>query len=779
MGLIENIRSLFKKEQVIPSTNITRYDTSSISIPKYSELSEDAKKVVDGYIEKIDLEKLETYGNELSENAVASTHLLFNTYRRITTKPLESELSRLSDGEIAERKINALIYIEELELYKQILINLQEESTLRAVSLEEIKRRESKRKFDFLGLFGRAERLKRKNQMELLERAAERMKISKKTVEQQMQVVENEINTDEIVSATVDRHNKNELLKSEGKDKFSLKKQNLLRQLILERKTNEMIQMASLVTPEGVKALQRLENNKKKYGMYTDEQEVVEVLARVQIKLDIYAYTHRGDLEQLRQEVLEIKRQEKTTKKREELLSKVNRIQTMYKIFGQYVTPEDLQSLYQAKFDVLTIGANEQEKSPFAEIKNKEEMEYYAKIIEAKLEDTLLGRNAYFANEFGENQPDAIQIVRKIIKKENGDYSGEKILANKRVLAFLLAFENEDGMNDFVKGIYFQKEEIVDTRKEDIEDIFELADMLPLDIIRVLDKSKKSFGQRRPWVELFELSKYNDKKTNIGEELVLPEGIIVLKERLEQFENVRKLIFPKSLKRVGNSVFSCYFYLTEVEFNEGLEEIGWKAFQACSSLTKVKFNKDLQGIDGLAFDSCNNLTEVEFNESLEGIGYRAFQDCHCLTKVKFNGGLPGMAPDVFGLFTNVTEFVIGEGVERIFFDNTFIRDLEILSVPTHKISKDSEFYSFNVDDWPPRSRITLRVRGLNLEEGCLEQYLHLGNCKIKSIEIMDGENVAIHYDISDRDYANEVARRVEQLIQEYKQRKVQHEESSR
>lgn len=94
MGILEKIRSVFIKKQqtkqTTQSTNITRYDTSLITIPKYPELSDEDRKTVDDYISEVDMEKLDTlilYADEMSRYATANTDLLVKLFERITERP--------------------------------------------------------------------------------------------------------------------------------------------------------------------------------------------------------------------------------------------------------------------------------------------------------------------------------------------------------------------------------------------------------------------------------------------------------------------------------------------------------------------------------------------------------------------------------------------------------------------------------------------------------------------------------------------------------------------
>lgn len=362
MGIIDKIRNLFVRrestKQPIQSTDVTRYDISSINVPRYSELSEEDKTIVDGFISEIDLENLDTlilYINEMAKYANANTDLLVKLFNTITKRPSDLEFSQLSQKEIEERKLDAKVQREQIGLYRQGLEYLQKESSLRATALVEIGRKESKRKLDFLGLFGRAERLKRKNQMELLQSVTEQMKICKKTIEQQIQASTNAMQNEAIIATSIDIYN---VLSRKGEDTLQVVGTYFTNQAVLGQRVDTLLQMMRLVLSESEYILKNLKRkapiDKNTSHNYFDEEETVKALARAQRKLDVYAYTHRKDIVQLRQQVIEIGQAEKTGN-REELLSKMNEMQTMYKIFEQYLTQEDLENLYKAKFDILTV----------------------------------------------------------------------------------------------------------------------------------------------------------------------------------------------------------------------------------------------------------------------------------------------------------------------------------------------------------------------------------------------------------------------------------------
>lgn len=194
MGLIQKIKQLVnRKTPRLETSYIVGYHTSLVYIPEYSKLLENEKNVVDNYISEIDMEKLEnviSYGNTVYKYANTNTDLLVGLFYRLTENQSDWNLNKMQEQDMLQERLNQMIMIEELELYKTALRKLEEEATLRTVALEEIYKRK-KKEARFWGIFERAERLERKNQQEKLQSAIERMKINKKMIEEQLQSITN------------------------------------------------------------------------------------------------------------------------------------------------------------------------------------------------------------------------------------------------------------------------------------------------------------------------------------------------------------------------------------------------------------------------------------------------------------------------------------------------------------------------------------------------------------------------------------------------------------
>lgn len=197
MGLLNYIRTIFQRGKnnipEVTSTNIVRYDTSLVHIREYKELSKDEQTKVDEFIEKIKIDKLEDvvfYGEGISKHTTAVTELLLNTLYQITDEMPIGKLETRPKEDILTEKINTLIAKAQMSHYQNALFHLQKEAELRTIALQEIHKKNNR---IFRRIFGapNVEKTQRQFENRRFEDAIERMKISAKVIEQQIQAVMN------------------------------------------------------------------------------------------------------------------------------------------------------------------------------------------------------------------------------------------------------------------------------------------------------------------------------------------------------------------------------------------------------------------------------------------------------------------------------------------------------------------------------------------------------------------------------------------------------------
>lgn len=97
-------------------------------------------------------------------------------------------------------------------------------------------------------------------------------------------------------------------------------------------------------------------------------------------------------------------------------------------------------------------------------------------------------------------------------------------------------------------------------------------------------------------------------------ELVIPEGVTSLEDYSFRYNSFTSIIFPSTLRQIGNGVFDSNHRLTEsIEFPEGLLSIGGNAFYGCNSLQGVSFPSTLLSIGQNAFANCYAIGKMVCN----------------------------------------------------------------------------------------------------------------------------------------------------------------------
>ena len=409
---------------------------------------------------------------------------------------------------------------------------------------------------------------------------------------------------------------------------------------ILEAKRQELLKMARVIFP----------NENITFDTKLSQEKQIEQIAKIQARIDVYAYTNRKDLDEIRTRIVELNGLENKAENREELLKEIEDLKTKYKVFGRYVEDKDWEDLYMAKFEVLMSDINQRLESPLKNAQiDANELEYYKRIVKDKIK---MGENPTLENSFGkERLAEGVRIIEGILKDDKNQFDAQEILQDKMKLRLIQAFSRPNGLEE----ITVNKDEI-NIRLDN--DVFRWANVIPIKSLWQLTQEEYGFYLAEDanfeddlFVKLYSLYNEHAKEREIEQqnneedkEFVkqkvhkIPEGITWIKNRdrspyfdiplLRKFRitNYDKIIFPSTLKGVefgfinGTGVY-------EIEFNEGLEIIGDRAFEYCPNLGRyknMKMPQSLKKIGKSAFCHCRNMAPLILNEGLEEIGERAF-----------------------------------------------------------------------------------------------------------------------------------------------------------
>ena len=146
---------------------------------------------------------------------------------------------------------------------------------------------------------------------------------------------------------------------------------------------------------------------------------------------------------------------------------------------------------------------------------------------------------------------------------------------------------------------------------------------------------------------------------------LLEDNVLGDKSFLET--NIRSVILPNSLKRVGNNAFDGCGYLERVVFNEGLESIGTSAFRK-SGLTSIELPNSLIYLgypDGGAFDDCEHLGSViRIPDKVTEIPQWCFNRCYKIDTVYVGKNVSYIGYRAFNN-SGITTLVLNNNIKEI------------------------------------------------------------------------------------------------------------------
>lgn len=202
MKVLSKIKSYFSKKESQPMVDkktsstpeeITCYDTNLVILPKYSELPEELKVKVNEFFEEINPDSYETlihYGKTLQKRADDFTSVLMQVLKSIAEKDISITFNNSkSSAEIFQELTTSLINKEKLSFCFKEIKALYDDARLRAIAIERYAKKESLRKFDLFGIFGRAERLMYIKHKETLRTVVEISLITVKILEEKLRCV--------------------------------------------------------------------------------------------------------------------------------------------------------------------------------------------------------------------------------------------------------------------------------------------------------------------------------------------------------------------------------------------------------------------------------------------------------------------------------------------------------------------------------------------------------------------------------------------------------------
>ncbi|MBQ8892368.1 MAG: hypothetical protein IJ068_05875 [Bacilli bacterium] len=260
--------------------------------------------------------------------------------------------------------------------------------------------------------------------------------------------------------------------------------------------------------------------------------------------LEIYVYKNKNQIEELNQKIEKLKQLNITYDNYEDIVLELENINFSFQIFMKYgkklVKDEYLYKLYNIKFNLITFEINKKGYKKFGTnlyyefAKNKNEFEFYKKIVSNKIANIINGKSPV-AHIFEEN--DLLKELLKILIplfKTGRYFDFDKVLMNRELLSYLLAFDNE---------IRFK--ELYNISYHDL-DLFKSYD--PSDLIKDYNLNFYSSSlETTPELSLKTICWFIDLNLNMKEKIKIPSfyKIYNLYKKTKKNENMYE--FPKGL----------------------------------------------------------------------------------------------------------------------------------------------------------------------------------------------------------------------------------------
>ena len=100
--------------------------------------------------------------------------------------------------------------------------------------------------------------------------------------------------------------------------------------------------------------------------------------------------------------------------------------------------------------------------------------------------------------------------------------------------------------------------------------------------------------------------------------------------------NIRSVVIPEGVVRIGAYAFEGCFNLVEAVFPESLRVIGEGAFSGCGSLMKTELPEGLEELGDYAFAGCRSLIRLNIPRRIRTMGKNPFADCNHLAKLEID-----------------------------------------------------------------------------------------------------------------------------------------------
>lgn len=614
MKILEIIKKLLnpkKKEQKVSTTELITYDISEVKIPDYSSLEGIDKLKVLKYKKNINVKELDNllfYNSDVSKEGEKISNLLIKILYEL--KELIRKDNK-SEEQINEELIDLSIKNIKIIVLKNMLEELLEETILKTVALVEFQKKEFDKKQDFLGIFSFASKLKRKSEEESISEAIIRSKITIKVLKDQTRAINSAILANDTLINQTDIYNN-----------LTDKVRNELQRKKIYSAIRYFLNINNFIFDNKLDDLDNLDNLLNNFSQ-ENELKIIFQIAKIEIEIDKFIYDNKDRMISFFKEELN------SLKVSKDSLEKIEKLELITKVFKDFIEEDNIEKLYQLKFNILTLDVNSNDNRIFNDL-NCRGFKYYEKIIMGMISDVLNLRTEEMERftEYGLTGQ-VISIFNKIFKQDNRRFDATEIIRYPYYLALLLAFVRPNGLRNFFDNFKFNHGRCHDFVELYENYNFDFESYLSIDTICQLIESEVKYNDRKDVPYFYDLYRLllkfeekQKKKINGKNEKELyykiPDGIkefgimkhnyIAFLKQINEKSKDKIVVFPKSISRLDDSLFEPDT-IKGAYLNEGLKYLGPFAFKG-QKLSIIRIPSTLENID-------NDICGIDFIKVLE------------------------------------------------------------------------------------------------------------------------------------------------------------------
>lgn len=262
------------------------------------------------------------------------------------------------------------------------------------------------------------------------------------------------------------------------------------------------------------------------------------------------------------------------------------------------------------------------------------------------------------------------KVLKKVVLSDNTNMLGRHCFANCTSLEEVLVNRSSEPI-----------EAIGVIENYSFSDCRELK---TLEIPRAIKKIKDAFVNSEKISKLDIYATTNEISTNAfsskikinDEDLTIINGVLV--GVTNYGPEMKKVVVPAGVTKIGCRAFSLLSYLKEVVLPEGLTEIGTAAFYGSKKLSKINLPSTLSLISAQAFADCTALTEISFADSLSEIWSNAFEGCSRLTQIDFPQSIEFIGSEAFSKCKNLSHITLPR--KKIEIDKDAFKGCKLLKI---------------------------------------------------------------------------------------------------